>query len=803
MLAGDHVTRGKQGAGALAHVCKIEEEFLSAPGAEREIHRRVLLRAAVDRGHAAAAVRLAVTDEFPSEFDVGEVCEEAFVENVEFSVSPAAPDVLVAIRNLGHMGIGHAVRIHEAVVAEIGVGGIVIVEIAAVFIDRFSVFADSAYALVHEVPDEASLIFGILADKVHVFHETALGIAHRVGVFTLDERTDLGGILAVFLHAGIVQVHGTVDVGEVEFLLEDGALVLDRTAGVLGLDPFVGVHEIGARAGLVAEGPEDDRRVVVVALDIALVALQVGFRIERVLGEGLGTIAHSVRFYVGLGHHIEAVAVAEFVPVRIVGIVAGAYGVQVVFLEEPDVLEHALAGHHVAAVRIEFVTVGALEEHGLPVHEHLGVLDLDLADAGLDGDHLGHGALLQVADLHGIEIRSLRGPFLRIRDFKDRSALALAAYLLGFQGFARRAEKLDGEAGGSVNLDRKRAVGIGGVEVGGDAHVGDVLLRAGIEIAVAGDSAEAPEVLALDIGAVAPAEYLEGYEVGLSGLHQFRDVEFAFQLAVLAVSRELAVDPEIDIGSDGTEVEYHLAAFPGVRNGDLAAVGAYVIVLDWSVRRVVLVVAVPGIARVDVERVAIAVKFPDSRDRHAPPRGIVVVRSPESSRAGIRIGNPVELPYSIDGQIIVRGFRSPLGRFRRLECKPGGVHGKAVHLIYVRIFPFIERLRLKAQGGPSKEGDGNRFSQYHLASVLIVAPGTLSIMPSGRPSSMTWMSRCGNGMVMPLAFKVLYIISLASAIYMYFSWTSTICLTLRSTELSPKSSNVTVMPFLRSISARP
>ena len=67
---------------------------------------------------------------------------------------------------------------------------------------------------------------------------------------------------------------------------------------------------------------------------------------------------------------------------------AGTYGVDVEVLHHLYVLQHPLAGHHVAAVRIHFVAVGALEEDRLPVDQYLRVLQLNLAEAYLYGDDL-------------------------------------------------------------------------------------------------------------------------------------------------------------------------------------------------------------------------------------------------------------------------------------------------------------------------------------------------------------------------------------------------------------------------------
>ena len=67
-------------------------------------------------------------------------------------------------------------------------------------------------------------------------------------------------------------------------------------------------------------------------------------------------------------------------------------------------------------------------------------------------------------------------------------------------------------------------------------------LRRGIEIDLAGDSCKAPEVLILEIRAVAPAHHLHGDEVA-ARLEVLRDVELSSDLSILGVTDIAAVDP--------------------------------------------------------------------------------------------------------------------------------------------------------------------------------------------------------------------------------------------------------------------
>ena len=72
-------------------------------------------------------------------------------------------------------------------------------------------------------------------------------------------------------------------------------------------------------------------------------------------------------FDIGFCGDVESVLVAEFIPAWVVGIVAGTNGIDVQLLHDADVLNHAFNAHHIAAVWVQFMTVGTLDEYGFAV----------------------------------------------------------------------------------------------------------------------------------------------------------------------------------------------------------------------------------------------------------------------------------------------------------------------------------------------------------------------------------------------------------------------------------------------------
>jgi len=177
-----------------------------------------------------------------------------------------------------------------------------------------------------------------------------------------------------------------------------GLLPLHGSLLVLRLDPAVGGLEVGAVDGLVAERPDDDARMVEVHLHVVLVALQYLAREEGRKGDGLLTVvAESVALLVGFADEIDAVLVAEVVPQRVVGVVACAHGVDVEALHELQILDHALAADHVAAVGIHLVAVYTFYIYRLSVDEELRSANLHATETHALGNHLGgrrhHGSL--------------------------------------------------------------------------------------------------------------------------------------------------------------------------------------------------------------------------------------------------------------------------------------------------------------------------------------------------------------------------------------------------------------------------
>lgn len=169
--------------------------------------------------------------------------------------------------------------------------------------------------------------------------------------------------------------------------------------------------EADSIACFVAHGPHDDGAAVLEGVDHVGDAVEVGGSPGGVFGEGLGAVAHAVRFDVGFGDEVEAVFIAEFVEARIVRVMGSADGVDVELLHELDVFAHEFLGDVVAGVGIVVVAVDAFDEDGLAVDDELAVFDL----GGFEADFLdvvvgGLSTIWTYAQYEGVKVGVLGSP---------------------------------------------------------------------------------------------------------------------------------------------------------------------------------------------------------------------------------------------------------------------------------------------------------------------------------------------------------------------------------------------------------
>ena len=257
-------------------------------------------------------------------------------------------------------------------------------------------------SLVDEVPDEATLHETLFAPEVPVVGEVAGGVAHGVGILALNHGALLIERLFLFLAAPAIEagewlIHGGDEVDMFGFAC---LFVVNGAGGVALVKVFGAGDGVDAVAGLVADGPHHDRRVIFIAFQHVGHAVEVGLfpgrkTSKRLLGSGAP--ASAVGFEVGFVDHVKTEFVAELVEAWVVRVVRTANGVHVEALHHHDVVAHGLLGDEVTGHRVVVVAVDSFEEDGLAIDEELSVFDFLAFEADGEGV-LGRGRTLHLQD---------------------------------------------------------------------------------------------------------------------------------------------------------------------------------------------------------------------------------------------------------------------------------------------------------------------------------------------------------------------------------------------------------------------
>ena len=174
-----------------------------------------------------------------------------------------------------------------------------------------------------------------------------------------------------------------------------------------------------------------------------------------------------------------------------------------------------------------------------------------------------------------------------------------------------------------------------------------------------------------------------------------------------------------------------VASLPVFRNADSPAVGTHVVVLYGNCRRIAVEIVFPGIADIEIDRIAIAVEFPHSRDRHSSPVGVVEVRSPEIGRTLVCILDPVEFPFSVEREVVLAVLHSLFHLFEAGIGKEVSVHRRTVDLSDIRVLPLVEALRTcRKDASQGEQGACNFGKGFHNYMVLVLFFSSISLCKS-------------------------------------------------------------------------
>ena len=282
-------------------------------------------------------------------------------------------------------------------------------------------------------------------------------------------------------------------------------------------------------------------------------------------------------FDIGFVIHIETQGVAELVELPLLGIVAGADGVDIAKLHELQVFQDVLPGGVVAGIGVVLMQVHALEFHGLAVHQeglHVLFPVLDGSNLQAAETHMETGVFPVYAQHQGVELGGFGAPaadarkafhhgFHRAREAEGGIGHGFTVFVQQFvehvRGFCGRHLELE-QAGGKI-----------GVQGGDYPEVETAMFALAGKVNIPLQAGDAPEVLIFQPGSLGVAVNLE-HELVLSGLEGLRNAEAGQVLGVFAVANLLAVHIYIGAAFAAAEVQIYFPSLPAVRNGETAPV---------------------------------------------------------------------------------------------------------------------------------------------------------------------------------------------------------------------------------------
>ena len=572
--------------------------------------------------------------------------------------------------------------------------------------------------LIHPVPNEAAQHIVAAADRVPVLLDVAHGVAHGVVVLAQHIGHIVPGHGPDVADGG---VHIAAHVGAVALI---GAFAVDRPGGVVVLvipdqviEHIVRVAGIARVIVLVAGGPADDGGHVLQTVEGGHGTVH-GQLLEGLL---LGLVVHELMgLQVGLGHHVQAVLVAQIVQIVVVGVVRGPHGVDVVALHQLHVFLHHFPADVLAGDRVGVVAVHAPEHQGLAVDGDGGVLvvggdrvavgvhfrpgEADLPEAQLlgHGPKIGPVPLIQ-ADHQIVKVGMLGAPQRHILDILvDVHGLAAAGLDLGdlhghtvdehlpVLGVDPQVQHIAGGILGGLVLhgdgDIQIRVFIVFVQVRGQEIVIDVDLGRAVDVHVPEDAAVFDHILQFEPGAVAELVDLHRQQV-LAIDQVVGDVEAVGGVGILAVAHGMAVEVDIICRLYALEVDVDpavlgLQAGQALIQGEALAVQAHRVVVHRGQGGAGAggIVLLPGDLGVGVDRVVQAPGGPAGRELEA---GGPVLIDLEVHLVEIRVallGDGVVLHHPQRPVGLVRAGEELDVRGRVLVEVDGAVKG-AVHIV--------------------------------------------------------------------------------------------------------------------------
>ena len=255
-------------------------------------------------------------------------------------------------------GVRTPVRVDQSVHTEIAVMDSLSV-IASIVIDVSAVFRLSFIdGMVTPFPDKSSAHHIIILYPCKIVFQISRTIAHGMGIFHHQKR-----FVRVRLHIVSDVLHRrihtavNVNIGIVKsaaFICVQGAFIVSQSSRIKGFGPSERLFKGASIGTFISHGPDDDGGPVFIPVDASAGPVHGGLRKVRVVRDplvpemplslpggvfqilGLGSMAFIVR----LIHDKESVFIAQFIEIRHIGVVAAAYGIEIMLFDHLQISLH-------------------------------------------------------------------------------------------------------------------------------------------------------------------------------------------------------------------------------------------------------------------------------------------------------------------------------------------------------------------------------------------------------------------------------------------------------------------------------
>ena len=582
-----------------------------------------------------------------------------------------------------HGGFLGPVGKDDAVAAEAVVGG-TFPEIAAVAQHPAAQGVGVPEGLVHIVPDEPALVLGEFLRQTDITFHAAQAVAHIVHVLTQEEGLGRSGF-QIFPDLPGLGVHPAFHVADgIKGPVMENALVMDQPSGVMLVEEPAHGQDILPGIALVAAGPDEHGGVVLVPLKHAAGPVHHAvLPLRQAAGNipagfhGAQLLPAAVAFQVGFVDHVDAVFIAQVVPQALVGVMAGAHGVDVV------AAEHLHGGVHIrrvdgaAFLGVPFVAVHPVEDDALPVQAHDAVHHLEPAESDAVRHHFLHGA---VGIVQG-QFRPVQGGGGMAPGLDPRQFQGIPGDGTVIQGTALAVCQAQGHAGVrglpfQFQPGRQGAGGVVRFQARLQPQVGQVYLGFGIEEHRTENAREPEEVLVLDPGGAAPLVHFHAQAVDAVP-EAIRQLKVRGGEAVLGIAHKLPVAPQVQGLLHPLEADADPLAPQAFVQGEVQGVAAHGGVVPVDLRRAQGAQAVPGVHGIDVLQLTVALELDMSGGPDGTKAGKVRVLPPEIGRAGGRVGAVGEPPFAVQG--LAQAAASGGGFLRCAAAEVVGMGVQTVH----------------------------------------------------------------------------------------------------------------------------